>query len=474
MRAVEGIPEHPTVSVGRLANYIKQRLGDDPKLRFLGVRGEVSNRREQANGNIYFDLKDRDALVKCIVWSEAAMQMAPFANGDDLIAVGGVTTYPRSSTYQLNVRFIEQPGGVGRLHALYEQLKRRLDAEGLFADARKRPLPKYPFRVALVSSPSANGAGDFLAQARVLAPHVAIQLFKTSVQGASAAPEIVRALAAASRAPVDLIVLARGGGSYEDLFVFNDERVVRALAACAHPTISAIGHEVDMPLTDLAADMRASTPTAAAQLFLPKRADLLRSLATTTVALDRAALRNLDRARKALDRLQIRSPLTDGRRLLAARRQAVDLAATGLLRGISAVRQARRTRFDGLQKRLEARNPSVQLAVRERRLAVAVTQLYRAAGEPAARARRRFDAVAARLLPAAGMVVGRRRDRLRLLRAHLDGRDPTQILARGYAIVTVDGRAITDAATVAAGTRIDAQLARGTLRARVESSGPNG
>ncbi len=213
MRAVEPAPPYPVVPVWRLARYLAKKLDADPKLRRIGVRGEISGLTENANGNVYFDLKDRDALVKCIVWSDAAANLPPLANGQEIVAVGGVGTFAKRSNYQLVVTSVED-GGLGRLHAMYEALKRRLQAEGLFASERKRPVPRFPFRVALVSSRNANGAGDFLMQAKARAPHVAIEFFETPVQGDAAAPEIVRALARASAAAVDLIVLARGGGSY--------------------------------------------------------------------------------------------------------------------------------------------------------------------------------------------------------------------------------------------------------------------
>jgi exodeoxyribonuclease VII large subunit len=468
MRAVDSEAPYPVVPVWRLASYISRKLEADPKLRRLGVRGEISGLTQHANGNVYFDLKDREALVKCIAWSDIAATLPPLANGQEVVAVGSVGTFVKRSNYQLIVVAVEH-GGLGRLHALYEALKRRLQDEGLFDGARKRPLPQFPFRVALVSSPNANGAGDFLQQAAVRAPHVTIEFFETPVQGENAAPEIVRALARASAAPVDFIVLARGGGSYEDLFVFNDERVVRALARCAHPTVSAIGHEADAPLTDFVADHRASTPSSAAQTVLPRRADLLRGLTDRTRALDRCVNRSLERSRRELQKIEVRSPLQAPQRLFDSRRQAIDVAASDLRAVLERRLRARSVRLAAASARLEKCNPSVQLSRRRERLSLVTYRLAAGAQAALARERRRLVVAAARIEPAAVGGMDRRRAKLALVSAMLDGRDPTRILQRGYAIVSLNGVAVRDAVSVPPGASIVAQLARGSLAARVEA-----
>src|SRR5581483_8531477 len=246
------------VGVSRLANYIAKSFERDKNLARLGVRGEISNLRTQPNGNVYFTLKDRDALLDCVAFSEAAAGFPALANGDQVVAYGNVQTYPKASRYQLRAYEVVAEGGIGVLHQRYEALKARLAAEGLFAPERKRALPRYPFRVALVTSAAADGARDFVMQARARAPHVELAFFATPVQGERAAPEIVRAIQRANASGADILVVARGGGSYEDLFAFSDERVVRALAASRIPTVSAIGHEADAPLTDFVADVPAA------------------------------------------------------------------------------------------------------------------------------------------------------------------------------------------------------------------------
>jgi exodeoxyribonuclease VII large subunit len=518
MRLIGTITPDFVVPVSRLANYLSRKLAADAKLRRIGVSGEISGLAPQANGTVYFDLKDRDAVIRCVAWSEAAASFPLLANGLAVIAVGSVGVYAKRTTLQLTVYAIELEGA-GRLHALYEALKRRLEAEGLFAERRKRALPAYPFHVALVSSKSANGAGDFLAQAAALAPHVTIELFETPVQGANAAPDIVRAIDRASRSRADLVVLARGGGSYEDLFVFNDERVVRALARCAHPTVSAIGHEADAPLTDFVADRRASTPSTAVQTLLPRRTDVLRHIAQAAQRLARAASRNVGAHQRDFERIEQRSPLTAPESFLGQRRAAVDTSGLELHRAVAAQLGARRHALTALGTRLEAANPNIRLsrrrellsglhhrlqqasAVRLRREAHTLAKLgarlqasnpslrlsrsrervalasfaLDAAGRRALEGMgRRSAQTAARIGPAVAAAGARRTARLRLLEAQLDGRNPTAILQRGYAIVSHAGRILRDPAAVEPGAQVIAQLARGTLAARVEAVSRDG
>ncbi|HEY0613025.1 MAG TPA: exodeoxyribonuclease VII large subunit [Candidatus Elarobacter sp.] len=463
------------VAVSRLANYIAGIFQRERAFARLGVRGEISNLRRQPNGNAYFDLKDRDALLNCVAFSEAAATFPQLANGDEVVAYGSVQTYAKASRYQLRVYDVVPEGGAGALHRRYEALKARLTAEGLFAPERKRPLPRFPFRVALVTSEAADGARDFRTQAQARAPHVEVIVVPTPVQGERAAPEIARAIARASAMDVDLIVLARGGGSFEDLFAFSEERVVRALAAARVPTVSAIGHEADAPLTDFVADHRAATPSAAAQTVLPRRDDLL------VLVADRA-----------------RTLLRDTDRAVSNRRQHVDGAARQL-RGAAQERLRRaNARLIGFERRLNVASPGERLAQRRERF----TQVRDRVGRGlAALLRRRADRVAEyaarldradplqrvaremtacsrraeRLDAAMQRFVERRRARFEKVAASLSGHNPDTILERGYAIVEAeDGRPLTDAGLVPPGSLIRARLARGSLTARVEREGTHG
>ncbi len=461
------VAKTPVVTPSRLGRYLEKKLSDDRHLQFVGVQGEVSNLRVQPNGNTYFSLKDRDAVLKCVAFAERAATFPALENGADVIAYGEVKTYIRDSTYQLVATRLELTG-VGALHAKVEELSRQLQREGLFADERKRALPRFPFRVALVGSPSGDGTRDFVTQAGERAPHVTLTLFPTAVNGVAAVPEIVRAIGIADRSGADLLVIVRGGGSYEDLFGFNDERVVRALAACATPTVAAIGHERDQPLVELVADVRASTPSKAAQTVLPKRDDLLRALGERDAASSRALALRLERARRALDRIEHRSPLADPARLLGARRQAIDA-----MRGTIALAFERRvTRLrvglTPLERRLTARSPGAMLEARRGRVAALRGSLERFAGDVVPKRRVRVSALGDRLAAVMTRRLASDANRLQQLNTKFESFDPEALLQRGYAIVTVGDRVLTDPADAPPGTRIEAKLARGSVVARVE------
>jgi exodeoxyribonuclease VII large subunit len=464
----------PVITPARLERYLEKKLADDRHLRYVGVQGEVSNLRAQANGNTYFSLKDRDAVLNCVAFAERSATFPAFENGADVVAYGEIKIYARtSSTYQLVATKLELTG-VGALHAKYEELSRKLQREGVFGAERKKPLPRFPFSVALVGSPSGDGTRDFITQARQRAPHVALQLFPTAVSGLAAVAEIVRAIRLADAAGADLVVVVRGGGSYEDLFCFSDEGVVRAIAACATATVAAIGHERDQPLIELAADARASTPSTVAQTVLPRRDEVLRAIAERAAAARRAFEHRLQRARNALERIETRSPVADPARLLHSRRQLVDAlgnrAALGTERRIVRARNA----LAPIDRRLVLSSP---LALLERRR-LRVTQLgeavERLARDATAKRQATLTPLAARLRPGLVRVIGRNTVAFEKLKAKYGANNHAALLQRGYAVIKVDGRVVRDPSEAPPGTQIEAELARGTLRARVERDGADG
>lgn len=464
----------PVITPGRLGRYLEKKLADDRHLRYVGVQGEVSNLRAQSNGNVYFSLKDRDGMLNCVAFAERAQAFPPFDNGNDVVAYGEVKVYFKTaSTYQLVATRLELTG-VGALHAKYEELSAKLQREGLFAAERKKPAPRFPFRVAVVGSPSGDGTRDFLTQAVQRAPHVEVKLFHTNVNGVGAVPEIVGAIRAADASGADLLVVVRGGGSYEDLFGFSDERVVRAVAACRTPTVAAIGHERDTPLIELVADVRASTPSTAAQTVLPKRDDLLRLVTERAAAARRALDNRVHRARAALDRIETRSPVADPGRLLQARRQAVDALRNAVEIGAERRIARARAQLTPVERRLVASSPHALLERRAGRVAQLRAALERMGGEVAAKRAARLAPLVARLRPAFVRVVARDRARLATLNAQFESHNHEMVLKRGYAIIRAGGRVVRDAAAAPPGTRIEAELARGTLRARVEREGADG
>ncbi len=471
--SAEAAPQTPVIPPSRLGRYLERKLNADRHLQYLGVQGEVSNLRVQPNGNTYFSLKDRDAVVNCVAFAESAATFPAFDNGEEVIAYGAVRVYMRNSSYQLNAVKLER-AGLGALYAKIEELSRKLEREGLFADARKRPLPRFPFRVALVGSPSGDGTRDFVTQARERAPHVELRFFDTPVNGAAAAPEIARAIARADADGADVLVVVRGGGSFEDLVGFSDERVVRALGACRTPTVAAIGHERDQPLIELIADQRASTPSKAAQTVLPKREDLRALLRDGRANVERALALRLERLRRALDRIEHRSPLAAPARLLEARRQSVDRSNEQLALALERALARRRTALARLERELGARTPHAQVARRRARLETLREALVRNGAGLVATRRVKLVARASALDAAAARVVERKRARFALDEATLTARNPEAILERGYAIVYAEGHIVTDPAAIAAGTPVEARVARGTLYARVERESTDG
>ena len=466
-------PAPRIVGVKRLADYLKRKVEADQNLRDVSVRGEISNLRVTPGGNVNFDLKEDKVVIGSYAWANDAARFPAIRNGLAVVVRGAVTTWDVKSTYQIVVRALELDG-IGDVQALFDARKKKLQAEGLFALERKRPLPAHPFRVALVSSRTANGAIDFVTILRARAPHVAVVWCETLVQGPSAPGEICAALARASRADVDCIVVTRGGGSFEDLFTFSDERVVRAIASAAHPVISAIGHTADQQLCDFAADVHVETPSAAARAI---GADLgvLRSRIDEDVLRARRTLdRSLERLHARLSSALLRSKLADTGVFLTPLAQRIDGAAAALGGAVAAQVRAREDRVRGLVRRLDAHDPSRRLADRARRLQGATLALDAAARTHIERQRASVRETGGRLEPAARAVVARGSQTLALARAHLDGKNPEAILQRGYAIVTYRNAALTDAAQVAGGELIEARLARGTLAARVERKDTDG
>ena len=349
----------------------------------------------QPNGNVYFSLKDREAVLNCVAFGERAAAFPAFDNGADVIAYGEVKIYARAgSNYQLVATRLELTG-VGALHAKYEELSAKLQREGLFATERKKPAPRFPFRVALVGSPSGDGTRDFITQARAArAPRRAAAVRDGRQRRRCGAGDRARDSRGRRVRAADLVVVVRGGGSFEDLFGFSDERVVRAIAACKTPTVAAIGHERDVPLIELVADVRASTPSTAAQTVLPKREDLLR-----TVAERASARRASGTLTRPAERIETRSP--NRPTCLRAKRSTAAHAPSG------AIARSRALLLP-LERRLVASSPR---ALFERRRA-AVAQLRErrsnaSRGDIIEARRRRLAPLAAGLRPALGRVVAR-------------------------------------------------------------------
>ena len=316
-------------SVSQLNEYIKMLLEGNPNLNDVWVQGEISGAKLYSSGHLYFSLKDTDSVISAVMFKGSMMRMEfDPENGMKVLAHGRVSAYPPRGQYQFIAdRMI--PEGAGALAVAFEQLKAKLGAEGLFDPDRKKPLPTHPKRIGVVTSPSGAAVHDIIRVAKKRCPSTEILIFPSLVQGAEAPAYLrggIQYFNAVKDDPVqgvDLIIIGRGGGSAEDLWGFNDERLARAIAASEIPVVSAVGHEVDFTICDFVADLRAATPSAAAELSLPDKEDLFRQVRSLATRLDAAETTRLRRLRTQLDRLAASRVLTSPEAAYRLRRETV-------------------------------------------------------------------------------------------------------------------------------------------------------
>ena len=417
--------ERTSFTVTELNAHIKQLLDADMLLGNVCVTGELSNYKVYPSGHHYFTLKDAESSLRCVMFRSSAqsLRFRP-ASGMSVAAVGRIAVYPRDGAYQLYcTRLI--PGGVGDLYAAYEQLKEQLQKEGLFDRAHKKPLPQFPQRIAVITSSAGAAVRDII---RVLGkrwPASEVVLLPVRVQGVEAPAEIAGAIRYANRYHVgDLIITGRGGGSIEDLWAFNDERVARAIYDSDIPVISAVGHEPDVTISDFVADLRAATPSNAAELAVPDRAEYALNLRTLDARLHTAAHRRAEQQRKLLD---------------------------------------------GLQERLSNRTPMKY--IEEKRLLLTQTEerLFSAVPVRLETERNRLNGLQQRLLAAGQSGLHRRKLRFAQTVATLDAMSPLRVLGRGYAVATkgVKHTVVTDAAALKQGDTLHIQFAKGAADCRV-------
>ncbi len=339
--------QEPIFTVSELTGYVKGLLDRDEVLQQVVVRGEISNFTDHRSGHLYFSLKDEDSQLSCVCFRRAA-QSLDFApeEGMQVVARGNVTVYERAGRYQLIVRFM-RPDGAGELAVRLEQLKARLEAEGLFEPARKRPLPRFPQAVGICTSPTGAAMQDMIRIMTRRYPRAKIVQFPTVVQGEAAAPSIVQSLQAAGRhEEVEVIIIGRGGGSLEDLWAFNEEAVARAIFACPIPVVSAVGHETDFTISDYVADARAATPSEAAEMVVPDQRELISDLQVMSKRLRRAVIGRVQRAADRLAAVADRRTLRQPQVLLEPWQQRLDEATVVLTRELGDL-------VSGLGRRLE-------------------------------------------------------------------------------------------------------------------------
>jgi exodeoxyribonuclease VII large subunit len=416
--------------------------------RFADVRveGEISGLRRSGNGHLYFVLKDAEAQVDCVMFSREAgrLKFVP-TDGLQVRCRGRLTIFEGRGKFQLSISAIE-PAGAGALALAFEALKQKLAAEGLFAPARKRPLPFLPRVVGVVTSPQGAVIRDIVRVAHKRFP-VRILLAPAPVQGEGASVQLAAALRQLSAvSEVDVVIVARGGGSLEDLWPFNEEPLARAIAGCRVPVISAVGHETDFTIADFVADVRAPTPTAAASLVVPAAGELRDELQLLSRRLGRGLAAEFRGCHLLLERARTR--LGDPRRLIDQRRQALDEAAARATRALTGAVARRQTALRALDGRLLRAHPQrriadqrAALAALERKLAAAITSL-----------------------------LTRRRRTLEGAVGKIETLSPLKVLDRGYSLVRhADGRVVSSAGAVAVGDPVTVLLRDGQVGARVES-----
>jgi exodeoxyribonuclease VII large subunit len=410
--------------VAELNFAIKQLL--ESNIPLLWVCGEISNLVKAASGHWYFALKDDQAQVRCVMFrNKNQLLVNPVANGQQVEVLAAATLYEQRGDFQLTVEQM-RPAGQGILYEQFERLKQLLQSEGLFAAERKRPLPAFPKRIGIVSSPQAAALRDVLITLKLRLPTAPVLLYPAQVQGGGSAEKIAAAIHLANRrAECDVLIVCRGGGSIEDLWAFNEEVVARAIAASEIPIVSGIGHETDFTIADFVADERAPTPTAAAQRVVPDRHALLRSLRDAAQHLQRAQRSRLQIAMQALDYLQ--------RRLVHPAQQL----------------QRQTQQLNQLQQRMQ------------RAFAYRKQQQHW-----------QWQSLAQRLIKAVRATQAQRTGQVASLAQHLILLDPKQVLARGYSLVQdASGGVVLDAGRLVVGDELRVTFAKGWVKGEVKESG---
>jgi exodeoxyribonuclease VII large subunit len=419
------------------------------------VEGEVSNHRRQASGHQYFTLKDANSQLPCVLFARPGMwrKDVPLSDGMHVQVRGAMTVYEARGQYQMNVQLV-QAGGAGLLQAKFEALKRKLEAEGLFDTARKRALPPFPRALGIVTSPTGAALRDMLNVLARRAPWLRVIISPARVQGDGAAEEVAAAIELLNSFGelVDVIVIARGGGSVEDLWAFNEEVVARAIAASAIPVVSAVGHEIDFTIADFVADLRAPTPSAAAELVAPDTAELLQRLAQMEKQMTRLLAGEIERGRARLMVATSGALFREPPNRLDAAWQQLDLTVEALQRSMGDRLAEERRRLADLLANLREHRPDQKLALLRQRFEITRTRIGDRMAQALAQERQRLERAA---------------DLLRLLA-------PESALKRGFSMTTrADGTVISSAKAVSPGTEIVTRFHDGAVRSTVNASDAN-
>jgi exodeoxyribonuclease VII large subunit len=443
--------EQPRIlTIKDVNRYIRMKMDSDTLLGDVWLRGEISNFTHHSSGHMYFTLKDKDSRLKSVMFA-SQNQRLPFIpkEGARVIARGNISVYERDGAYQFYVQAM-QPDGIGSLYLAYEQLKAKLEDEGLFAAARKRAIPAFPRAIGVITSPTGAAVRDIMITLQRRYPAARVYLYPVLVQGEQAAPSIVKAIEAMNRfGEPDVLIVGRGGGSLEELWAFNEEKVARSIAASAIPVISAVGHETDYTIADFVADLRAATPTAAAELAVPHAAELQKHVERQRQQLEQAMRRRIQNGGEKLQRLR-RSPFfLYPRKYLLEQAERLDRLSERLERRARMVTERGHTRLSRLQTALAAHHP----------------------GERAGFAAKRKDEATRRLEQAMRAYIKERKMNVSGTIRQLDALSPLKVMSRGYGLVYDDQerRLIKSIADVQPGDTIKVKVADGQMDCKVQS-----
>ncbi|KKK33241.1 exodeoxyribonuclease VII large subunit [Mesobacillus campisalis] len=449
--------EHRYLTVHALTKYIKRKFDADPHLQDIFVKGEISNFKQHSSGHMYFTLKDEKARILAVMFSSfnKGMKFRP-ENGMKILIRGEITVYEPSGQYQVYVKEM-QPDGVGDLFLAYEQLKARLEKEGLFLPRYKKPLPKYPQKVGVITSPTGAAIRDVLTTLKRRYPITDILIIPALVQGSQGAASIVRAIETANRrSGIDVLIVGRGGGSIEELWSFNEEAVARAIFASRIPVISAVGHETDFTIADFVADMRAPTPTAAAELAVPHIDDLMEKVLNRQSRLIRAMKEKVNFEQGRYGRLKKSYAFRFPRRLYEQKLEQVDRLTETLVKGAGKLAETKAESLLHLTRRLERNHPE---------------ELLKHSREAHQRQERELKRAMAAIL-------SEKQQEFAGLVSTLEALNPLKIMERGYSLAyTEEGSLIKRPSQVKANDSLTVKLPDGQINCivkNVEESEQNG
>ncbi|MBO0960804.1 exodeoxyribonuclease VII large subunit [Neobacillus sp. MM2021_6] len=440
--------EQRYLSVNALTKYIKRKFDADPHLRDIHVRGEISNFKQHSSGHMYFTLKDEKARILAVMFASQSrfMKFSP-ENGMKVIVKGDITVYEPSGQYQIYIKEM-QPDGIGELFLAYEQLKQKLEAEGLFAQEAKQAIPMYPRTVGVITSPTGAAIRDVITTIKRRYPIATVLVFPALVQGDNAAPSIVKAIEKANNMKeIDVLIVGRGGGSIEELWAFNEELTARAIFASKIPIISAVGHETDFTIADFVADLRAPTPTGAAELAVPHLDELMDRILQRQTRLLRAMNGKFQFEKERLHRVQKSYAFRYPHRLYEQKLEQLDKLTEMLVRGTSRLSIVKKDQHEVLHKRLQRNHPDQALS----------------------KAKINFDRTQKDMKRSMLQILSKKQTDFDRILSTLQALSPLKIMERGFSLAySEDNRLVKSVKQVKENEQVQIQLTDGSLFCKVE------